>query len=47
VPLCRLHHRELHQRGDEFSWWDSSISIRWKRRNGFGEQLIAVQKLST
>jgi hypothetical protein len=21
VPLCRLHHRELHQRGDELGWW--------------------------
>jgi ERF superfamily len=21
VPLCRLHHRELHQRGDELTWW--------------------------
>jgi hypothetical protein len=21
VPLCRTHHRELHQRGDERSWW--------------------------
>jgi hypothetical protein len=21
VPLCRTHHRELHQRGDEFTWW--------------------------
>jgi len=21
VPLCRLHHREIHQRGDELSWW--------------------------
>ena len=21
VPLCRLHHRELHQRGDERIWW--------------------------
>jgi hypothetical protein len=21
VPLCRLHHRELHQRGDELLWW--------------------------
>ena len=21
VPLCRLHHRELHQRGDERKWW--------------------------
>jgi hypothetical protein len=21
VPLCRLHHRELHQRGNELAWW--------------------------
>ena len=21
VPLCRLHHRELHHQGDERSWW--------------------------
>ena len=21
VPLCRLHHRELHRRGDERIWW--------------------------
>jgi len=21
VPLCRLHHRELHQYGDERIWW--------------------------
>ena len=23
VPLCRLHHRELHRRGNERAWWDS------------------------
>jgi hypothetical protein len=22
VPLCRLHHRELHRQGDEAAWWD-------------------------
>jgi hypothetical protein len=22
VPLCRLHHRELHRRGDECLWWE-------------------------
>ncbi len=22
VPVCRLHHRELHRRGDERAWWD-------------------------
>ncbi len=21
VPVCRLHHRDLHRRGDERSWW--------------------------
>jgi hypothetical protein len=21
VPLCRLHHRELHRQGDELAWW--------------------------
>jgi hypothetical protein len=21
VPLCRLHHREVHRRGDEAIWW--------------------------
>jgi hypothetical protein len=21
VPMCRLHHRELHRYGDEVSWW--------------------------
>ena len=23
VPICRLHHRELHRRGDERVWWNS------------------------
>ncbi len=22
VPVCRMHHRELHRRGDEQNWWD-------------------------
>ena len=21
VPVCRLHHRELHRRGNERAWW--------------------------
>jgi hypothetical protein len=25
VPLCRIHHREVHRRGNEAAWW-----------NGFG-----------
>jgi len=23
VPICRLHHRELHRRGNERAWWDN------------------------
>ena len=23
VPLCRGHHRQLHQAGNEVTWWDS------------------------
>ena len=23
VPVCRLHHRELHRHGDEAGWWQS------------------------
>jgi hypothetical protein len=26
VPVCRLHHRELHRYGDEVSWW-AGVSI--------------------
>jgi hypothetical protein len=21
VPICRIHHRELHRSGDEAAWW--------------------------
>jgi ERF superfamily len=23
VPVCRLHHRELHRRGNEHAWWET------------------------
>jgi hypothetical protein len=23
VPICRLHHRELHRRGNELAWWQA------------------------
>jgi hypothetical protein len=23
VPLCRGHHRQLHQAGNEISWWNT------------------------
>jgi ERF superfamily len=44
VPVCRLHHRELHRYGDEASWWAIAsidplpIALKlWKRsRSGHG-----------
>jgi len=33
VPICRLHHRELHRRGDERAWWDKQgIDARRRAR---------------
>ena len=29
VPVCRLHHRELHRHGDEASWWGASASTQY------------------
>ena len=26
IPVCRLHHRELHGYGDEASWW-AAVSV--------------------
>ena len=43
VPLCRIHHRELHRQGDEAAWWGNlsidpvPVALRlWQhtRRNG-------------
>jgi ERF superfamily len=38
VPICRLHHRELHRRGSERTWWESqaidpliTAAILWGR----------------
>jgi ERF superfamily len=25
VPICRLHHRELHRRGNERAWWERQV----------------------
>jgi ERF superfamily len=34
VPICRLHHRELHRRGNERAWW---------RRQGIDPVVIAAE----
>ena len=40
VPICRLHHRELHRRGNERAWWQSqgidplvSAADLWRRKH--------------
>jgi hypothetical protein len=41
VPLCRVHHRELHRQGNERSWWNKAnidpipIALRfWQQTRG-------------
>ena len=43
VPLCRVHHREIHRRGDEAAWWAEfgidpmPIALRlWQQTRGSG-----------
>ena len=43
VPLCRVHHREFHRRGDEAAWWAEfgidpmPIALRlWQQTRGIG-----------
>jgi hypothetical protein len=43
VPICRLHHRELHRRGNERGWWDSQgidplpvAAKLWAKTHEFG-----------
>ena len=46
VPVCRLHHRELHRYGDEASWWAAigldpiSIALSLWRRSGAGQRQV-------
>ncbi len=47
VPVCRLHHRELHKHGDERMWW-KGININplpiamklWKQRRAEGTAIV-------
>ena len=38
VPICRLHHRELHRRGNERAWW---------QRQGIDPLLVAAELWGT
>jgi hypothetical protein len=44
VPVCRLHHRELHRSGNEVAWWQRlnidpiPVALRlWQHSRGNGE----------
>ena len=47
VPVCRLHHRDLHGYGDEASWWAGigldpfPIALSLWRRSGAGRRQIS------
>jgi hypothetical protein len=48
VPLCRVHHRELHRQGDEAAWWaranidPMSIALKfWQQTQGLLESPTA------
>jgi ERF superfamily len=50
VPLCRLHHRELHGQGDERAWWAKAgidpmpIALRfWQQSRGVHSPATADQ----
>jgi len=38
VPLCRGHHRQLHQAGNEVAWWEGLKIDALKIANGLWEQ---------
>ncbi|HSR49599.1 MAG TPA: Rad52/Rad22 family DNA repair protein [Acidobacteriota bacterium] len=51
VPLCALHHRELHDRGDERAYWeDKNIDAEkvarelWEKRRGLGLNEIGEER---
>jgi hypothetical protein len=44
VPVCRVHHRELHRSGDEAAWWRRfnidpvPVALKlWQQTRGNGE----------
>jgi hypothetical protein len=46
VPVCRIHHRELHRSGDEAAWWQKlnidplPVALRlWQHTRLNGEEL--------
>jgi ERF superfamily len=48
VPICRLHHRELHRCGDEAAWWQKlnidpiPVALRLWQQTKAGPKLVAT-----
>jgi hypothetical protein len=49
VPICRLHHRELHRKGNERAWWEKQkidplpVAARlWAKTHGFASAAINI-----
>jgi hypothetical protein len=56
VPICRLHHRELHRRGNERAWWEGQgidplavAGILWTRTHAVAPAVanLAGDRLTT
>jgi hypothetical protein len=53
VPVCRIHHRELHRSGDEAAWWRSlnidplPVALKlWQQSRADGELFPSVAVVS-
>ena len=53
VPLCRIHHRELHRSGDEATWWQKlnidplPVALRlWQQTRLNGNELAPSENIT-
>src|SRR5262249_31433569 len=53
VPVCRIHHRELHRHGDEVAWWGKSsidplpVALRlWQHTRLNGNELAPSENIT-
>jgi hypothetical protein len=53
VPVCRIHHRELHRQGDEVAWWGKfsidplPVALRlWQRTRLNGNELAPSENIT-
>ena len=44
VPLCRGHHRQLHQAGNEVAWWEDLKIKPWRSPRRYGSRRIQKRR---